>query len=315
MSARSIRPIVGGVILSAAVLSQVVAPMASSSALFVDSATTAGTVTTNTIDPPTGLAASVAGLVVTLTWTASTDAAVSTGYQIWRSTTSGSGYAQVGTRTPATATSTTDTVPAVGTYYYVLRTYAGTWVSVNSNQATAATQTNTGFKSCASNAAVPNPNNGDGNGYQTNPAEACDTDGTDARDTNSGTTTSTTCSDTGKDRHNFWTFGLGVPATVTSVDGIEVHGTWEADSNAATPSVCIRLSYDGGASWTTYKQLAITNGPVVYLFGTTSDKWGRTWTGANLSDANFRVQVVDVAANVGRDFRLDALQVRVTYTP
>ncbi len=293
------------------------APVATSSALFVDSATTTGSASTNTLDAPTAVSASVAGLVVTLTWTASTDAAVSTGYQTFRSTTSGSGYVQVGTKTPATATTTTDTVPSAGTYYYVLRTYAGAlpWVSANSNQATAATQTNTGLKSCASNAAVPNPGNGDGNGYQTNPAEACDTDGTEARDTNSGTTTSTVCSDTGKDRHTFWTFGLGVPAVVTSVAGIEVRGAWRADSSAATPSICIRLSWDGGTTWTAYKQVAITNVSTAYTFGAANDTWGRAWAGANFSDALFRVQVANVSSNTGRDFWLDALQVRVTYTP
>lgn len=292
-------------------------PVSTTTALFTGSDASASSVTAATLDPPTSLAASVSGLTVTLTWTASVDAAVATGYQVHRGTVSGGPYGQVGSVTPATATTTTNIVPAAGTYHYVLRTYAGgaPWTSAASNQASVTTQTDTGLRSCASNLAVPNPNNGDGNGYQTNPAEACDTDGTFAQDPNSGTSNVNSCTHAGKDRHTFWTFTLGVPGTATSIDGLEVRGRWRADANGGSPSICARLSWDGGASWTTDKQQAITNMAATYTLGSASDTWGRTWTGAELANATFRVRITNVSTNNNRDFLLDALQVRVTYTP
>jgi hypothetical protein len=39
------------------------------------------------------------------------------------------------------------------------------------------------------------------------------------------------------------------------------------------------------------------------------------WTLSMLSDANFRVRVIDVSSSTSRDFSLDWVAVRVTYTP
>ena len=71
---------------------------------------------TDTLSPPTILAATPVGLTAHLTWTPSVDAYAS-GYEIWRSTTSGSGYALVGTATPGTASSVTDAA-GIGLFYY-----------------------------------------------------------------------------------------------------------------------------------------------------------------------------------------------------
>jgi fibronectin type 3 domain-containing protein len=57
-----------------------------------------------------------------------------TGYNVYRSTTSGGPYTQVGSL-PASAFSFTDTSVASGTtYYYVVRAAAGSVESVNSNE-------------------------------------------------------------------------------------------------------------------------------------------------------------------------------------
>ena len=104
-------------------------------ARLTDLETVAGTFTTETLDPPTGLSASASlGLIVTLNWTATVDLRA-TGYQVFRSTANGGPYTQVGTVASRT-TATFQNVPLVsGTYYYVLKTYFGTWTSVNSSQA------------------------------------------------------------------------------------------------------------------------------------------------------------------------------------
>src|SRR6478752_1319772 len=103
-------------------------------------------VSTDTLAPPTSLAAS-GPTTAALTWTASNDA-YAAGYQVMRSTTSGSGYALVGTVTPGSASSTTDS-PGSGVFYYVLRSYFQNWLSVNSNEASVTLgQTSTGYKAC-----------------------------------------------------------------------------------------------------------------------------------------------------------------------
>ena len=42
---------------------------------------------------------------------------------------------------------------------------------------------------------------------------------------------------------------------------------------------------------------------------------GRTWWAGNFTNTSFRVRVIDVAGNTGRDFFLDYLAVNVTYQP
>ena len=75
-------------------------------------ATSTATITAATLHPPTGLGA-VAGATVTLTWTPTVDPTAA-GYYVFRSTTSGSGYAQIATVTPKTAATTTNTPAASG---------------------------------------------------------------------------------------------------------------------------------------------------------------------------------------------------------
>ncbi|MBB2968565.1 LamG-like jellyroll fold domain-containing protein [Leifsonia aquatica] len=67
---------------------------------------------------PTGVAASLSGSTVSLSWTAATDNVGVTAYQVHRSTTSGftpDGSTLIGT---VSSTSATDTLPGMGTYYY-----------------------------------------------------------------------------------------------------------------------------------------------------------------------------------------------------
>lgn len=111
-------------------------PEATSLALATDTETVASTITADTLDPPsnlqcTGLPSCTVTFLAkpTLSWTATPDT-YATGYQVWRSTTSGSGYSQVATVTPRTATTWTDTTVApLTTYYYVVRAVANSWTS------------------------------------------------------------------------------------------------------------------------------------------------------------------------------------------
>jgi hypothetical protein len=308
-----------GLTLVVALVAVATAPVSRSAALLTETDPTTASLALGILDPPSGLSGSATGLSVTLDWTASPDGPISTGYQVHRGTASGGPYVQVGTATPGTSTTTTNAVPALGTYYYVLRTYAfsAPWVSGSSNQATVAVgPSDTGWKACAGQAAVPNPGNGDGNGYQTTPAEACDNDSVFAVDTNSGTNNSALCNNAGKDRHTFRDFTFGMPLVVTAINGIEVRADLREDANGGNPSVCFRLSWDGGTNWTAYKgPTALTAIETTYFFGSASDSWGHTWAVGEFSNATFRVQIADVSTNNNRDFSLDGLQARVTYTP
>ena len=52
-----------------------------------------------------------------------------------------------------------------------------------------------------------------------------------------------------------------------------------------------------------------------YVLGGATDTWGRTWTPANLSNANFRVRFTDATNQPSKDYLLDYVAVEVTYTP
>ena len=281
-------------------------------ARFTDSPATTADLTTGSIAPPTALSGVVAGSTVTLAWTPSGSSVV-TGYDVLRSTSSGSGYSVVATVTPRTATSTTDN-PGNGTFYYVLRSTFQSWSSAASNEASAVVgQSSTGLKGCTSNAA---DTGGNGNGYETNAANACAVDGSVATDANTGTSNSTSCANAGKDRHRFWGHAFGLPGSVTSINGITVQADAGLNNNGGTSTLCVELSADGGSTWTTPKQVTMSGAAIAsYTFGGTSDLWGRTWTAANFASSGFRLRVTDASSQPNKDYRLDGIRVSVSYTP
>ena len=111
---------------------------------------------------------------------------------------------------------------------------------------------------------------------------------------------------------NSTTTGSVSPAQ--QVLGIEVKMDAKADSTSGAPKLCIQLSWNAGASWTTAKQTGtLTTTEQTYTLGSPSDNWGHTWTLSQLSNSNFRVRIIDVATSTSRDFSLDWITVRVTY--
>jgi hypothetical protein len=281
-------------------------------AVLIDSGTSDATFTTDGLDPPTSLSAT-GGASAGLAWTPTVDTYAS-GYQVLRSTTSGSGYAQVATATPRTASSYADVPTTDGTYYYVLRSYLSSWTSAQTAEVSAVVKMgNTGLKACTTQSA---DTNGDANGYETNPGNGCTDDGLTANDVNSGTSTNTSCANAGKDRHRFATFGLGLPGAVTSIDGLSVSVKVAVDATGGTNRICAQLSWNAGTSWTATQQVNVTStAQTWYALGGSAFLWGRAWAVGDLSDGNFRVRLIDVASVSTRDFFLDSVQVQVTYTP
>jgi hypothetical protein len=171
-------------------------------------------------------------------------------------------------------------------------------------------QSDTGLRSPTANAA---DSGGDGNGYQTNPTYAYGDDTLYAVDTNSGKNTNTSCTNSGKDKHRFYNYGIAIPGGST-IRGVEVRLDARADSTSGSPKICVQISWNGGSSWTTVKSTP-TLGTTMQTFtlGSSTDTWGRTWSVNDFSNANFRVRVIDVSSNTSRDFSLDWVAVRVYY--
>jgi hypothetical protein len=169
---------------------------------------------------------------------------------------------------------------------------------------------NTGLLNFGSNSAQTG---GDHNGYETNPSNGYVNDSLFAVDNNSGSNTNTACTDSGKDKHLFYNYGINLPGAAI-IQGIEVRLDAKVDSTSGSPKMCIQLSWDGGSSWTAAKSTGTLNtGEQTFALGSPTDTWGHAWTTSQLSNTNFRVRIIDVASNTSRDFSLDWISVRVTY--
>ena len=155
---------------------------------------------------------------------------------------------------------------------------------------------------------------GDGNGFQSSPGSAYADDAAVATDTNSGSGTSTSCTNSAKDRHRFSNYGFSIPTDVT-VTGIEVRLDARADSTSGSPRMCVQLSWNGGTTWTTAKATAtLGTSMTTFTLGSATDTWGRTWSPTDFANATFRVRVINVAGSTSRDFFLDWVAVRPHYT-
>lgn len=291
-----------------------VAPAPSAAYLSDQDASTVA-ISTGTLAPPTGLAAT-GGTSVALTWTPGVTSGTS-GYEVWRGTTSGGAYGLVSTVTPGSAASGADAPATSGVYYYVLRSILQNWRSVNSNQASATVSLGavaTGYVMCGASVA---DTGGDGNGYETATISACADDGVNAIDVGTGTAGRTAaCVNPANDRHRFAAFVLGVPLTASAINGIEVRADVGLNNNGGTSRMCVELSWNGGLTWTAAKVLPMTtSAQTIYTFGGAADTWGRTWTAAELTAATFVVRVTDATTQPNKDYRLDFLAAQVTYAP
>ena len=170
---------------------------------------------------------------------------------------------------------------------------------------------NSGWIDPAANAAVTT-GSGDNNGFQTNPANAYSDNATFAVDTDSGNSTSTSCTNTGKDRHTFYTYNLSSVPSGSTIVGLEVRLDMKVDSTSGTPQSCVELSWDNGTTWTTPKlSSTFTTTETSYILGSAVDTWGRSWTTSELN--NLRVRITNVSSSTSRDFSLDWIPVRVSY--
>ncbi len=172
----------------------------------------------------------------------------------------------------------------------------------------------TGEHFCSSQAPVTS-GSGDNNGFQSNASQACSNGNGYARDNNSGNGSSTSCSSSEKDRHDFWDFGVSssVPAGAT-ISGIEMRlDAWARGGGGGSRKMCVQLSWDGGSSWTSAQDFDIDGSQEKYYIGGAADDWGHSWSINDLADGNFLVRVTNVSNRSGKDFRLDAVAADVYY--
>ena len=172
----------------------------------------------------------------------------------------------------------------------------------------------TGFLSPSAEAAVTS-GSGDNDGFEVTPTNAFADGGGSAQDVDGGTASSGSCTNTLRDRHQFYNYGFSIPSG-SAIHGIEVRLDAWADKASNEPRMCVELSWDGGTSWTAWQRTGnLTTTEATYIEGAEADDWGRTWSDAEFSDANFRVRITNRANSTVRDFFLDWLPVQVYYTP
>jgi len=158
---------------------------------------------------------------------------------------------------------------------------------------------------------------GDNDGFQTTPTNAYANDATFAVDPNSGSGDNSVATGTGADKHDFYNYGFPSIPTGSTINGISVRADIAVDSLTNAPYTAIRLSWDGGTTWTTEKQTTLTaTTETTYTYGGSADTWGRAWAAPEFTNANFRVQVIngDTGSPNNRDFSLDWLPVTITFT-
>lgn len=174
--------------------------------------------------------------------------------------------------------------------------------------------TTTGFYNPTANAAVIS-GAGDNNGFQTNAINAYSLNDAVAIDTDSGNNTNTLCTNAGKDKHQFYNFNMTLPIGAT-IKGLEVRLNARADSTTGAPKICTEVSWNGGLTWSAAKQTGtLDTRTKTYLIGGAADNWGHIWSSTELSNANFRLRLTNVASSTARDFSLDWVATRVRYLP
>ena len=145
---------------------------------------------------------------------------------------------------------------------------------------------------------------GDGDGFELTPENAFADDAL----------TAATIDGAG-DRHRYAGYGINLLPGST-VEGIEVRLDWFLDSTDGVSSMDVELSWDGGTTWTAAQTDAVeSTAEHTGTVGGPTDTWDRTWTTAELADANFRVRLTANSDAGDRDFFLDWVPVRVLFTP
>ncbi len=95
-----------------------------------------------------------------------------------------------------------------------------------------------------------------------------------------------------RDEQDYYSFSPTIPAGA-SINGIivSIEGLPYA---VKKPNFRVKLSYDGGSNWTATKDTGSYTSEAYKEVGGAADIWGRTWSIAEFSNANFRVHIENI---------------------
>jgi hypothetical protein len=161
----------------------------------------------------------------------------------------------------------------------------------------------TGWISPTGNAA---DSGGDGNGFESNPSGAYADGGTFASNVNGA-----------GDRQRYFGYDTSAVPSGSNIEGIEVRLDWWMDTIGYGDSLSLALSWDGGSSWTSSKSASssrTSDGNPTDVLGGGSDDWGHTWSTSELNSTDFRVRLTCNSWSSTRDFYLDWIPIRITYS-
>ena len=226
-------------------------------AAFTDSDTVSGSFASDTLAPPTGLAAT-GGASVGLTWTPTVDT-YATGYAVWRGRpAAGPTRRSARSRRAAPRRRPTRRRPAPGSTSCARSTARGR----------ARTATRHRRRSAARRPPRPTPGASPGRRHDRRRRQRRLPDdpdpglrrwrwqrpGPEQRDRRQRSRAAPARTpDPTKDRHRFWGFATGLPGTVSSIAGIRVRADLGLNNNGGTTNLCAQLSWDGGTTWTTHQ--------------------------------------------------------------
>jgi len=116
-------------------------------------------------------------------------------------------------------------------------------------------------------------------------------------------------------QEDYYNFNFPDLSDAQSIDGIEVAIEHHYEVSGITCGITVELSWNGGTSWTSQKYNGHTSQTTDHItyFGGATDKWGRTWSPSELTNANFRIKVRKHYSD-GRYLYVDHIQVKVFYT-
>ena len=112
---------------------------------------------------------------------------------------------------------------------------------------------------------------------------------------------------------NWYGYALSSIPSGSIIDGIEVNAKGRESSGCSSCYMRLRLSYDGGATWTSYINTASSSWTTTisnHIAGGQTNKWGRNWTRDEIVN-NLRVQANWIGSTSGR---LTYLPVKIYYT-
>lgn len=114
-----------------------------------------------------------------------------------------------------------------------------------------------------------------------------------------------------QDEQDFYGFDFTFVGSVYSIDGIIVEAECINTKNP-TASSDVKLTWNGGSSWSNAKSCSVTSSDIDYyqVLGSSTDLWGRTWSVDDFDDGDFAVFFNVTLYGIS----IDHVRVKIYYT-